>query len=194
MGARSSAADLPRPGGAGAGDLQESLRVVDLPGRPTFGSAAKNGSSTSWPPSSAPTTRDRRPVDPRVLPAHQQEEHQNTIAAGIMLTAPAAVLARGRRTPDPGADQEVADNSFKPAAAMVRADSDLADLLRAGSRPHHHASHQPQQPQGRHPADTETVSGEDRAACWSTSIGCNSARRPTPGHVHRSAGRPGFPQ
>lgn len=107
-----------------------SLRIVDVPGRPTFGEA-----SEAWlldfvaaifgaydPDTGQQMIRE-------FLLLISKKNTKSTVAAGIMLTE----LICGWREEDENLilapTIEVAGNSSKPAFAMIRADEELSDLL-----------------------------------------------------------------
>lgn len=107
-----------------------SLRIVDVPGRPTFGEA-----SEAWlldfvaaifgaydPDTGQQMIRE-------FLLLISKKNTKSTLAAGIMLTE----LICGWREEDENLilapTIEVAGNSSKPAFAMIRADEELSDLL-----------------------------------------------------------------
>lgn len=108
----------------------KSLRIPDLPGQPTIGEAC-----APWMLEFAeaifgaydPETGEQFIKNALLLVS--KKNTKSTIAAGIMLTE----LICGWREHDENIilapTIEVAGNSFKPAAAMVRADPELIDLL-----------------------------------------------------------------
>ncbi|RYY09277.1 MAG: terminase large subunit, partial [Alphaproteobacteria bacterium] len=108
-----------------------SLRIVDLPGQPTFGEA-----SDEWLLDFAaavfgafdPET-NRQLINEYML-LISKKNTKSTLAAGIMLTE----LACGFRAYDENLilapTKEVAANSFGPAMGMIDADEELSDLLK----------------------------------------------------------------
>lgn len=108
----------------------KQLHVVDLPGRPTFGEC-----SDQWvldfvavifgandPDSGAQLIRE-------FYMLISKKNTKSTIAAGVMLTAVILCWREEEEHLILAPTKEVADNSFKPAAAMVRADEELSDLF-----------------------------------------------------------------
>ncbi len=112
-----------------------SLRIVDLPGQPTFGDA-----SDEWLLDFAAAVfgafdpETARQLITEYMLLISKKNTKSTLAAGIMLTE----LACGFRAYDENLilapTKEVAANSFTPAVGMIEADEELRDLL-------HHQDH-----------------------------------------------------
>lgn len=108
----------------------KELRVVDLPGKPTFGEC-----SDQWVfdfvavifGGCDPETGNQLIREYGMLIS--KKNTKSTIAAGIMLTAVILCWREDEEHLIIAPTKEVADNSFKPAAGMVRADRELSALF-----------------------------------------------------------------
>lgn len=108
----------------------KALRVPDLPGKPTFGEC-----SAPWVfdfvaaifGANDPETGAQMVSE--FMLSISKKNTKSTLAAGIMLTALIIGIREEEELLILAPTIEVAGNSFKPAAAMVRADEELSDLL-----------------------------------------------------------------
>lgn len=108
----------------------KQLRVVDLPGKPTFGEC-----SDQWVFDfvsaiyGAYDAKTGRQLIREYLLEIAKKNTKSTIASGIMLTAVILCWREDEEHLILAPTKEVADASFKPAAGMIRADPELESLF-----------------------------------------------------------------
>lgn len=111
-------------------NIFKELRVVDLPGKPTFGEC-----SEQWVFDFVATIfggydgETGKQLIREYFLLISKKNSKSTIAAGIMLTALILCFREEEEHLILAPTKEVADNSFKPAAGMIRVDERLSAIF-----------------------------------------------------------------
>lgn len=111
-------------------EIFKALRVVDLPGKPTFGECSEpwvfDFVAAIFGAYDADTGKQ---LIREFFMLISKKNTKSTIAAGIMVTAVILCWREDEEHLIIAPTMEVANNSFKPAAGMVRADEELSTLF-----------------------------------------------------------------